>query len=340
MFFPRTAPLPLTRDEIRELRLSLNTPVVATEELPIGPSRAALLVHEDADGGPQVTIGVRSLRADRVVLYAFEGDLREASSFAVAVDAALSFAESMGFLFDEDELGAGGAPARVRCLGLWREFLGEDALGGAAGERAAQPEPAEELLLDELAEDTALDEATDAPVFLSGDEEAPPAGATDVFVPQFDGDLGSLGADEPPAFESALTFDPDSNSVRVEFDAEGAPDPEASFAGLLDPTDEPAAAVAASAEPDEVEVAVQANPRARTERRASDAPLVSLTKFRAGLAAVEAPPAPREKEPAPVAPAAPQRAKPLGKLRLIRRLRGGGGGARKRHPILRLFGSF
>jgi hypothetical protein len=70
---------------------------------------------------------------------------------------------------------------------------------------------------------------------------------------------------------------------------------------------------------------------------------VSLTKFRAGLAggAAAPDPEPLEKEPpAPAAaPAAP--AKPLGKLRLIRRLRGGGGaGGRKRHPILRLFGSF
>jgi len=337
VFFPRTAALTLTRDEIRELRLSLNTPVVATEELPIGPARAAILVHDDTDGGPQVTIGIRSLRAGRVVLYAFEGDLREASSFAVAVDAALSFAESMGFLFDEDELGAGGAPARVRCLGLWREFLGEDALGGPAA-RAAAPEPAEELLLDELAEDTELDEATDSPVFLSGDEAEASAGATDVFVPQFEGDLGLPGADEPPGFESALAFDPDSNSVRVE-----PPDEEASFAGLLDPTDEPAAGEA-SDESDEAVADVP--PRARARRPAAGVPLVSLTKFRTGLAAgAGAPaPAPLEKEPpepAGVKPAAPERTKALGKLRLIRRLRGGGGSAgRKRHPILRLFGSF
>jgi hypothetical protein len=339
VFFPRTAALTLTRDEIRELRLSLNTPVVATEELPIGPARAAILVHDDADGGPQVTIGIRSLRADRVVLYAFEGDLREASSFAVAVDAALSFAESMGFLFDEDELGAGGAPARVRCLGLWREFLGEDALGVPPA-RAAEPEPAEELLLDELAEDSALDEATDAPVFLSGDEAEASAGATDVFVPQFEGDLG-LPGDEPPGFESALAFDPDSSSAHVEFDAESAPDEEASFAGLLDPTDEPAAGEASD---ESGETAGDVPPRARARRPAAGAPLVSLTKFRAGLApGVAAPaPAPLEKEPpAPgaVTPAEPQRTKALGKLRLIRRLRGAGAG-RKRHPILRLFGSF
>jgi hypothetical protein len=343
VFFPRSAPLTLTRDEIRGLRLSLNTPVVATEELPIGPARAAILVHEGGDAGPQVTIGIRSLRAQRVALYAFEGDLREASAFAVAVDAALSFAESMGFLFDEDELGAGGATARVRCLGLWRELLGEDALGGVAPAREGEPEPAEELLLEELAEDAALDRATDSPVFLGGDDVSAAGalgGATDVFVPQFEGDFGPSA--EPSTFEAvgALAFDPDSDSVRVELAPGTALDDETSFAGVLDPSDDPDAS-----DPSDAEQPVAQAPPAAPAKRAAP-PLVSLTKFRGGLAG---PPPAREPQPvqaaepaaAPPASAAKRGKKALGKLRLIRRMRGGAaGGGRKRHPILRLFGSF
>jgi hypothetical protein len=337
VFFPRSTPLSLTRDHIRGLRLSLNTPVVATEELPIGPARAAILVHDDADGGPQVTIGIRALRAGRTALYAFEGDLREASSFAVAVDAALSFAESMGFLFDEDELGGGGAAARVRCLGLWRELLGEDGAGAVAPE-PAEPGPAEELLLEELAEDG----AAQAPGALSDGVALPYAdtsdfaSATDVFVPQFEDDPGAASGGALPGLDGGyLPFDSDADPAFAPQDADAGLDDEVSFAGILDDTDEPPA----SDEPDET-VAELARPGAA----APGGPIVSLTKFRTRApdpAAAPASPVGAEPPPpadAPPVPGPPQRAKALGRLRLVRRLRGGGG--RKRHPILRLFGSF
>jgi hypothetical protein len=347
VFFPRSHPVTVTRDEIRGLRLSLNTPVVATEEIPIGPARAAILVHEGSRG-PEVTIGIRSLRADRIALYGFEGDLREASSFAVALDAALSFAESMGFLFDEDELGTGGAAARVRCLGLWRDLLGDNALGGAVPARGAGGESAEELLLEELAED-AGDDSSDAVLGTFSDASAPEGGATDVFVPQFEGDAAPGGAADfaaagAPVFASGPAAFADSG-VGL--------DDEASFAGLLDPSDEPVPSESSdpSDEPDEPDETVAEPAPAAAARPSGSAPLVSLTKFRGGLG----PPAARrgardaEREAAEGAPAAlasapAKRAKQaLGKLRLIRRSRGGGGasaGARKRHPILRLFGSF
>lgn len=151
MFFPRTTPLQLAPAQVRGLRLSLNTPVIATEELPIGPARAAILVHQEAGRGETVTIGIRSLRAARVSLFAMDSEVGAETSSDVAFDAALSFAESMGFLFDEEELGDGGAQAKTRCLGLWRDLLGEDAAAAAAaGPAAAEPE---ELLLDELVEE-------------------------------------------------------------------------------------------------------------------------------------------------------------------------------------------
>ena len=126
MYFPlRSAPLDLSADRLKGLRLSLNSPVVSIEELPVGPARAAIAVHEEVDGRPNLTVGVRSLRDGNVVLFSLEGDLREHSSLAVGIDAALSFGEGMGFLFDEDELEAVSVEeARPRALGLWHELMG------------------------------------------------------------------------------------------------------------------------------------------------------------------------------------------------------------------------
>ncbi len=148
MFFPRrTEPLQLREEGLQGLRLSLNTPVVSTQDLPVGPARAAIVVHQEPDGRPNVTVGVRSLRGGEVVLYSYDGDLRQESSVAVGTDAALSFGESMGFLFDDDELQAGGAEARPRALGLWHDLI--DEAGGVSGTRPARPQPAALELEDE-----------------------------------------------------------------------------------------------------------------------------------------------------------------------------------------------
>ena len=153
-----------------------------------------------------------------------------------------------------------------------------------------------------------------------------------MFVPQFDGDLGA--ADGPAVLESegSPAFDTESGA---EGDGAAGLDDETSFADVLDPSD------AIVAEPP----APPAPPAAAPAP--AEAAVVSLTKFRSRAASPEAsaapPPAagaalPTEAPPAPAAEAAQeQRATALGKLRLVRRQRGGG---RKRHPILRLFGSF
>jgi hypothetical protein len=132
-FLQRRTPLDLAPDRILGLRLSLNTPVMAGSDLPPGPGRAAIVVHEEPDGSPNVTIGVRSLKTGDVVFYSYSGDLREESSVAVGADAALSFSESMGFLFDEDEVQPGREESRAMAFGLWVELMGGTvALGGEA----------------------------------------------------------------------------------------------------------------------------------------------------------------------------------------------------------------
>ena len=159
-FLRRTRPLELTAGRMRALRLSLNTPVVATQDLPVGPARAAIAIHAEARGGLAITVGVRSLACGSAVLYGFEGAIRSGLVSEV-MDAALSFAESMGFLFEDDRVTL--APAQARRL--WGELL--DGCARAPGPRSGSampaatpgpqppptsPEPdAEELWLEEIA---------------------------------------------------------------------------------------------------------------------------------------------------------------------------------------------
>lgn len=116
---------PPPRGRLRVLRLSLNTPVVAIEALPVGPVAAGLAVHEGPEGR-SLTLALRSIRTGQLLLLLPEDDWEALHGPELAVDAALSFAESMGFLFDDDPLAGGGdAGAAAR---LWTEFLAEAGL--------------------------------------------------------------------------------------------------------------------------------------------------------------------------------------------------------------------
>ena len=156
MFNPRQRPLLLVADRLLGLRLSLNTPVVATAELAPGPARAAIVTY--AEGGTRrFAVAVRTLRSGTSVVYELEGeDLNEASGWAVALDAALSFGESMGFLFDDEQLTHRTPKALREALACVREII---APPGPEEEDAADPElaleePAEEaeILLDDAVE--------------------------------------------------------------------------------------------------------------------------------------------------------------------------------------------
>jgi hypothetical protein len=145
MFVPSQTPPDLTPARLRGLRFSLNAPVVATEAIPAGPARGALLVHRDARGRLGVALCVRSLRTGAVVLYRSNEGLEGDGELSVGIDAALSFGESLGFLFDDDELEKG--LARPEALARWREFLG--ALDGGEPDAPAD-DPGEILVLDRV----------------------------------------------------------------------------------------------------------------------------------------------------------------------------------------------
>jgi hypothetical protein len=185
-FLPRRRPLELTAQRVRALRPSLNTPVVAAADLPVGPACAAILVHVEPGHGLQISVGVRG----SVAVYGFDGPI-SASVVGVALDAALSFAESMGFLFDDDVVGD-DAGSREKAVARWQEMIG-DGMPSAAPAAPREPEalfepdggeltdpPADEYDSEPSAEGQAefeLDEPSDEPADAEFRSPAPDAPA-------------------------------------------------------------------------------------------------------------------------------------------------------------------
>lgn len=134
----------------------MNTPVVVVEDLPAGPASAAI-ASLGGPAGSRVALAIRSERSGQVVFFGPDEELREWHGAEQALDAALAFAESMGFLFEEDRLEKSPGEARR----LWQALL--DAAGRArtphaGGSPAAAIEPRagaagseEELWLEEIA---------------------------------------------------------------------------------------------------------------------------------------------------------------------------------------------
>jgi hypothetical protein len=140
--FPVVPSSPRVRAELRALRLSLNTPVVAIEDLPVGPAAAGIALHEGLEG-LRLTLAVRSVQNGQVVFFHPDEDWSEIQGSELALDAALSFAECMGFLFDDDPIEAGGDVREA--ADRWAELVET-----AGAEEPADP-PGEEIWLEEVA---------------------------------------------------------------------------------------------------------------------------------------------------------------------------------------------
>ncbi len=105
--------------ELRTVRRSLNTPVLAIAELPIGPATAALAAHVDScDGLPRYTLAVRCERSREVVFFCVREEDLALSESSLAAEAALSLAEGMGFLFEEDSPSISAVAVAL----IWEEF--------------------------------------------------------------------------------------------------------------------------------------------------------------------------------------------------------------------------
>ena len=136
MFFSADGPADPYCSELVALHRSMNAPVVAIEDLPVGPARAAVALSKG--GGDaldvNVTVAVRSVRTGQVAFFTAGGELRELRSANIAMDAALSFAESMGFLFDDEEVGIGGVEGSRVAAETWQRFSRGDADPPAASD--------------------------------------------------------------------------------------------------------------------------------------------------------------------------------------------------------------
>ena len=147
MIFPARAPLEPHGSPLRGLYVSLNSPVVALESFPTAPASAAVALHEAG-----ATLCVRSIRTGHARLFTTTEAV--ARHRQTALDAALSLAESMGFLFDDDEVARRGDAGPEESAAIWRELCGEglhpetsDAPAPPADSGVAEPES--EILLEE-----------------------------------------------------------------------------------------------------------------------------------------------------------------------------------------------
>lgn len=189
MFAARQRPLLVVEDRLLALRLSLNAPVLATAELPAGPARAALLVFSEGSLR-NFAIIVRSLRNGASAVYELQGDdLREHSGWSVALDATLSFGESMGFLFDDEMLVDRRPDTLRRAIARLHEILApsdvedEDALASSAPDFAA--EEFSEILLEDELDHAAHGAAADGPETTGSLETAPIVAPAPVLLSKF-----------------------------------------------------------------------------------------------------------------------------------------------------------
>ena len=94
------APLESPTGDLRALYVSLNSPVVNIDSLPVGPASAIVAVHTNLLGA---TLALCSGRSSTLAFYT-SSPPAPGEGAGAATDAVLSFAEGLGFLFDDDEI--------------------------------------------------------------------------------------------------------------------------------------------------------------------------------------------------------------------------------------------
>jgi hypothetical protein len=145
MYFSRQQPPEGGARALRALHVSLNAPVVAIEDLPVGPARAAIALQDAPDGGASLLLALRSQRTGQLACFAPDEPLTETTA-QIALDGALSFAESMGFLFDGDVIPELGAEGPREAAESWNQLLGVAPEPEPEPGRAARREPGGDLV--------------------------------------------------------------------------------------------------------------------------------------------------------------------------------------------------
>jgi hypothetical protein len=205
MFFPNPSPDELDPARFTSLRVSLNAPVVRTDELSGVAARAAIVQWWQPDGSCAIEIRLRAVTDERAVVYTLEAPLEAASDVDHALDAALNFAEGMGFLFEEDVLSGEDTVSRAQVAQAWAAF--EAGRAPAVSRPAPRPVLAPELgrpgdLLAGPDPDPADPGPTAEPLELTdlAPGEAPGlAGAGAPLMTELSSDWEPLGAGDEPA---------------------------------------------------------------------------------------------------------------------------------------------
>jgi len=125
---------------------AMNTPVVNIQELDVNPARAAIALCAGEYGETWLVVAVRSLASGEGVIFKYQGDPAEFGSEAAALEAGLSFAEGMGFIFDTDLMVGSESAGRKRAWKIWSSLI------APAGSPGAVEEPADSLGAEEPVE--------------------------------------------------------------------------------------------------------------------------------------------------------------------------------------------
>lgn len=196
MFAARQRPLLVLEDRLLALRLSLNTPVLATEEVASGPARAAICAW--AEGSARhFALAVRALRGGDAVVYELQQEVPgDADGWSVALDSALSFGESMGFVFDDEMIVDRRSDTLRRAVETLRDLIAPGDFAPDADEasdaapieaKIGAPDDLAEILLedelDALAPSAAGLADDDTGTFASPEPEATAPPETPAFAP-------------------------------------------------------------------------------------------------------------------------------------------------------------
>jgi hypothetical protein len=324
MFVLCRDPLPLSEACLLGLCASLNAPVVHGDELPPGPARAAIVTFAEEYGDFGVAVGMRALESGSVAVYRYREPLLDADDVARATEAALRFAEGLGFLFDDEMIDRESGAGRSEALEHWLRLTG-GAESFTPGSVAEPPSPP-------IAEITLPGEGLDAPMedlLASPEESAGDAGSASSELLLDD----LMDAVEQSPDDELILMGDSADALEVDgMDEDGSDDAD------LELDDDPAGPA-----PEAPTITVDATPE----------PAAPLTKFRRRPPAADPPARARSAAPEPAGsprrPAREARPEPegaeevgaaaLGRIPIVRRRKAPAEGARA-GALTRLLASF
>ncbi len=147
MFSLSRDPLPLSEACLHGMCVSLNAPVVYGEDLPPGPARAAIVTYAEDYGDFGMAVGMRALENGTVAVYRYRETIVDPTDIATALDAALIFAEGLGFLFDDDMIDAKTRSGRREALDHWNRLMGSGEVFSGSGVVEPPRAPINEITL-------------------------------------------------------------------------------------------------------------------------------------------------------------------------------------------------